>query len=89
MVSLSLPMSRVAVFLGEDKRGRQGPGSRGLVWRGRIQVKQCDGWAKGLKVQGQMRLLNVPRRSSFLKNYVGPKLAWASRAYSVQSTCQH
>lgn len=51
------------MFLGEDMRGRQGPGSRGLVWRGGIQVKRCDDWAKGLKVQGQMRLLNVPQRS--------------------------
>lgn len=56
-------MARVVVFLGEDMRGRQGPGSRGLVWRGGIQVKRCDDWAKGLKVQGQMRLLNVPQRS--------------------------
>lgn len=37
-------MARIVMFLGENKKGRQGPGTGLLVWRGRIQAKQYDGW---------------------------------------------
>lgn len=44
MISFEPPLARIVVSLGENRRGRQGPGTGVMVWRGRIQVKQYDGW---------------------------------------------